>query len=295
MSIRFKTRKVGYKMPVQFVPSTVPIKLRGAVDRFKTILEGKPLGVCLQGKSIQELEDMIHLFKELPLCWGAMNRFDIYQDHILNKIDKKLQVVMDVGEVKFQDAYEKIIRVPRWKSYLANENSILITSEEILSFIKDILMWDIEKDHGNQLIIIEKCRDIRVPNSIMLYLMVLAKLETKKVILFGFDGFGNPAAFKDTPVWDATEFTPEQYCNKTLSAYYRPETTLEERVVGYQDERASDLHSNCPTFNDQFRKTYGLYCKENNLQQSEIVNCSPNALYTVFRKIGYNQLEGELH
>jgi len=295
MSIRFLTRKEGYKMPIEFKPSSVHISLSGVVDKLSQVLEGRPLAICLQGKSIKELEDRAIEFKDLPICWGAMNRFDIYQDYILSKIDKTLQVVMDVGEVKFVEAYEKVIRVPRWKVYLENKNNVLITSEEIIGNITDIYGYDFLSEYKDQLIVIEKCRKIRVPNSIMLYLMVLAKLQVKKIILFGFDGFGNPKAFKDTPVWDAKEFTPEQYCNKTLSAYYKPETTLEERVVGYQDERASDLHSNCPTFNDQFRKTYGLFLKENNLQASEIVNCGMDSLYTVFRKISYDQLQGELN
>jgi hypothetical protein len=127
----------------------------------------------------------------------------------------------------------------------------------------------------------------------MLYLMLLAKFNVKKVILFGFDGFGNPNAFKDTPVWDGTELA-YTHQNSSIISYYRQEAVLQERRIGYQDERASDLHSNCPTYNDQFRKTYGLFCRENNLQPSEIVNCSPITLYTVHRKITYNELAQEV-
>ena len=129
----------------------------------------------------------------------------------------------------------------------------------------------------------------------MLYIMVLAKLDVRKIILFGFDGFGNPRAFKDTPVWDATEFAYPEGVNKSLSVYYKKDAVLEERRVGYQDERASDLHSNCPTYNDQYHKTINLFCKENNLVKPEVVNCSLEALYTVHRKISYDQLQGEVN
>jgi len=294
MSINFLTRKKGYKMPIEFKPFSVPVNIKGAIPQFQEILQDRPLAICLQGKSIIELEDKIEDYKSIPICWGAMNRFDIYQNYILDKVGLNLQVTMDVGEVKYVEAYEKVIRVPRWKEYLSQGNNILITSEEILSNVREIITWDILEEFSNQIIVIEKCRDIQVPNSIMLYLMVLAKLGVKKIVLFGFDGFGNPKAFKDTPVWDAREFEPEKYCNKTITAYYRPETTLEERTVGYQDVRASDLHSNCPTFNDQFKKTFNLFLKENNLSEPEIINCGINSLYTVFKKISYDQLKGEL-
>jgi hypothetical protein len=281
-------------MPIEFKPSSVPLTLSGAVDKFQQILQERPLGICLQGTSIQELEKRIEEFKDVSICWGAMNRFDIYQNYILNKINKKLQITLDVGEVKFVEDYERKIRIPRWKTYLLNPESLIITSEEILENIQTLCNWDILSEYSSQIMIIEKCRNIHVPNSIMLYLIILAKLQVKKVILFGFDGFGNPKAFKDTPIWDATEFEPQKYCNKTLTAYYKPETTLEERLVGYQDEKASDLHSNCPTLNDQYHKIMNLFCKENNVIEPEIVNCSINALYTVFRKISYDQLHGEL-
>jgi len=280
-------------MPVEFKPFTIPISIRGVTHRLGEIIQDRPLGICLQGKSIQELEDRIEEFKDANICWGAMNRFDIYQNFILNKINKMLMVTMDVGEVHFVEAYEKNIRIPRWKEYLKNPEAVIITSEEILENMKTLCDWDIVNEYANQLIIIENCRKIKVPNSIMLYIMVLAKLNVKKIILFGFDGFGNPKAFKDTPVWDGTELA-YTHQNKSLSSYYKQDEVVEERWIGYKDERASDLHSNCPTMNDQYRKTMGLFCKENNLIEPEIVNCSINALYTIFRKISYDQLKGEL-
>lgn len=297
MTINFKLRKGKdcYKMQVEFKPFSIPITIRGVTARFASVIQDRPLGICLQGTSIQKLEDRIEEFKDARICWGAMNRFDIYQEYILNKIDKKLSIVMDVGEVHYVEAYEKTLRIPRWKKFLENPEAILITSDEILQNIEKVSGWNIYNEHINQLIVIENCRKIKVPNSIMLYLMVLAKLNVKKVILFGFDGFGKPSAFKDTPVWNAEEMHYPEGVNKTLTAYYRKDSVLEERRIGYQDERASDLHSNSPTYNDQFRKTYGLFCQENNIPQSEIVNCSINALYTVHRKISYDQLHGELN
>lgn len=280
-------------MPVEFKPFTVPINISGAVSRLQEIVNNRPLTICLQGRSIQELEDRIEEFKDFNICWGAMNRFDIYQKYILDKIDKKLQVAMDVGEVPYVEAYEKSIRIPRWKDYFRNPNNVLITSREIIENIKQYGNWDMLTEYSDRLIIIEKCREIKVPNSIMLYLMCLAKFHIKKIILFGFDGFGNPKAFKNTPVWDGTELAYEHQ-NKSLASYYKKDAVLEERRIGYQDERASDLHSNCPTYNDQVIKTLGKFCKDNNLNFPEIVNCSPNSLYTVHRKVTYDQLKGEI-
>ena len=281
-------------MPIEFKPFPVPINISGAITKLQEIINNKPLVICLQGKSIQELEDRIEEFKDLNICWGAMNRFDVYQKYILNKIDKKLQIVMDVGEVPYVEAYEKAIRVPRWKNYLKDSDNILITSREIIENIKQYADWNMLEEYSDRLIIIEECRKIPVPNSIMLYLMCLAKFNVSKIILFGFDGFGNPKAFKDTPVWDGTELAYEHQ-NKSLSSYYKQEAVLEERRAGYQDERASDLHSNCPTYNDQAIKTLTKFCQDNNLQFPEIINCSINSLYTIHRKISYDQLHGELH
>ena len=101
-------------MPIEFKPYSVPISVRGAIPRITETVNNRPFGLCLQGKSIQELEDRIEEFKDLNICWGAMNRFDVYQDYIFNKIGKNLLITMDVGEVHYEEAYENVIRIPRW-------------------------------------------------------------------------------------------------------------------------------------------------------------------------------------
>ena len=278
-----------------FQAQDISFKISGALDKLKAKVHNRPLGLCVQGKSIKELEVRIDEFQSYDICWGAMNRFDIYQKYIFDKIGKKLEVVMDVGEVKYVEAYEKGLRIPRWKDYLKNPNSLLITSEEIINNLATLCNWDILSEYKDQIIVIHKCREVPVPNSMMLYILFLTQIQVQKIFLFGFDGFGNPKAFKDTPIWNPKEFDSEHYCNKTLTAYYKPETVLEERRIGYQDERASDLHSNCPTFNDQFHETMRGFCRKNGVSRPTIINCSINSLYTVFRKIDYNQLKGELN
>ena len=77
----------------------VTIELNGALDKAREILKNRTIGLMLQGKSIVELETRVSELKGANICWTAMNRFDIYQTNILDKMGKELEIVMDVGEV----------------------------------------------------------------------------------------------------------------------------------------------------------------------------------------------------
>ncbi len=296
MGIKWLLRRAkGSPMPVEFKAPKIELKVTGAVHKISEIIGNREVGLMLHGKSIEELENRIEEFKDYDVCWVSLNKFDIMQKYILNKIDKNLRMVLDIGEVHYRDDFEKQIRIPRWLEYLQREDdNLLVTSQDIIDGIHEVAGENILDPYQHKIVSMHGCRQLEVPNSLGVYLLLLTQYSAKKIFLFGCDGFGRKSAFKNTPLWSGKEmeFRDE---NQSLATYFKPEYTKQERIVGFKDETASGLHSDSPTFNDQYNKILSRYCQENNLRPVETVNVSFNSLFTIFRKISYDTLKGELY
>mgnify|MGYP000754621218 CR=1 FL=1 len=77
----------------------------------KEIINGRTVAMCLQGKSIEQLEDRITELKDVDICWTSLGVFDIVDTYILAQIDKTLDIVFDCASVPHA-------RIPHYEKYM---------------------------------------------------------------------------------------------------------------------------------------------------------------------------------
>lgn len=291
------------------------------IDRLNQTIQKRAVGVVGFGKSVGELEKRMWEFRKLDICWASFNHFDIIEDYILRKINKLLDIVFKFTQVLAR--MDKIVMLPRLMERLEKEK-LIVTSRYLLkqghynlpyvikAFEKYkqnvVLLEDIRGNRNNCILNIECSPN----NSITHIINVLSLTNTKKIILFGFDGirkdlnlsgrFADLGMTKDK--FDlirsgVPEFgLKEEYKKKIEEArnsYYRPEikATRECRVTQYS--QAGSFYQNFLNMEKYFKIAYKNFKKDFEIEKTpEIVNCSPNTYYTIFRKINYDELKKEI-
>lgn len=228
--------------------------------------------IMLPGKSITRLEEKIHDLEEYNLCWCSMTSFPMMEKFILNKINKKLDVVFECNEVKNWQDYNLQIRIPRMDEYLKRKNNYLITSSEVLSKLNKLNREELYYIYKNKIYVVQDCRKVDVPNGLALFIELLTKFGAKRIILFGCDGYKGKEG-------------------EDIDTYYRPEIRAIERKIGFGTEKASHLHSDTADFEGTFYPKYNKYCEERKIKPIEIINCSPISVINIFKKVNYEQIE----
>jgi len=229
----------------------------------KTI-DNKVCAILAHGKSIEELNITICDFKDFDIVWCGMNYFNPTEE-IIKKIGKQFEIVFDCSQVKDARGYENYKRLPRLREFLSRpHNNYFITLKESLLILWQKMCMKFPDKFKDRIIYGEDL----IPNtkqfcvSLHLYIACLLKLGAKKIILFGADGSGS----------DNTEQT-----------YYRPDLVLEDRRMTGNTffNVAGDTNNVNSTFEPMMKGALGYV--------PEVLNCSPNSCYTVFKKMNYNE------
>ncbi len=224
---------------------------------------------CLvaHGKSLEILESKIEEFKNINCIWGSMSTFDIPQKYILDKINKTFSFVYDSSTVQNEKDYELTIRIPRLIKYLSeNKEHRYIstkTDRNNLHNLRNKLLLSFNEDFKDQIIYTEDLEIDPTPFcvSLHLYIACIVKLGFNKVILFGADGGG-------------------KYGN-SIESYYKWEEIKQDKIVAgnLSYNMIGDSNNINSTFKPLMLKTLGFI--------PEVINCSPDSLYTIFKKENY--------
>jgi len=247
----------------------------GNIDLLRRIIYNRTIGICLQGASLDLLEKNITTFESLDICWAGINRFNVIQDYILNQIKKHLEIVMDIADVARADDYDKAVRIPRLETFIKkNEGGVILTKVSILeNMLKVSKTISINPKHSCVFLDTANC-NFCIPNSLTLYLFLLTRYGAKQIILFGLDGLTQ---------------------NHTLlTSYYRIDSLLRERQIGFGNKNLCYLHLDAALFNISFLGIYKKYCLENNLTPLKIWNCNPDSYYTLFPTISHDKIREKL-
>ena len=230
-------------------------------------LENKICAVLAHGKSLEELEKRIQHFKNSNVVWCGMNYFNPSEE-IINKINKNFNIVFDCSTVKNNIEYEKNCRLPRLINYLTRpENNYYITlrtGKDNLYDLRNRINSNFNEIFRDKIIYGEDLgfNTNQFCVSLHLYLTCLFKLGTKKIVLFGADGDGS----------------------NNINTYYKPSLMSDDkhRADNVFYNMAGDTNNvNC-TFNPIMQQIFGYI--------PEVLNCSPNSLYTVFKNISYEEV-----
>ena len=246
-----------------------------SLNKLRKVVKNRVVGIMSHGESIKELEQRAKEFKDYDICWVSFKHYNIMEDFILKKIDKKLEIVLDCSASKFKD-FEIKTRIPTMKEHMKNNTLFLSTWRLLGTQYREMGLYDFYQRNKNNIVLVDDLfkRLDGTPNTLFLLISAIAVGEPKKIILFGVDG-------------KKTE------SNDIFEGYYKPELQAQYRKVSEGDVPFT-LHYTTQAFETRFDKLYPDFCKRCNVKPPEVINCSPDSVYPLFKKITYDELHKEL-
>ena len=256
-----------------------------SIEKLKKAIRGRTCCVISKGKSVEELEQKIEMFRDKNICWVIQNRCDYIEDAILRKIGETVDIVSDCATVSKIEIYEPEVRFPRFYDYfMRGTDGILATSELVLEqCLGEVGRHDVRETFNKKIVTIDKlfaendCDPIvwdKPPNSFTLLLAFLIAGQAKKIIVFGLDG--------------------ARTGQKILESYYNTKAVTGERRLAFGDDRPGSVVGDGKDFIDRWERIFQAYKTSFNNQDVEIFNCSPITIFNTFKKITYDQILGEL-
>ena len=252
----------------------------GRIDRLRRVINKRPVAIILHGPSVTELEERITELEDCDICYFSLNAFRVPEQHILQRINRNLSLVMysairrepdssmdDV--IDFLDREEDNIFVSDRASFRALEPGFDL-GKFIRKYDKKLLFFT-----GTPIssITIKDRLFLRAPSieyplhfpsqssfSILLSLALIG--EAPMVVIFGGDGGrinGRELHFRECGSSD-------------------PESVREQVLM--VDTRT--FNATMPLL---LEKIYKMY----NLKPVDIVNCSVQSHYTPLRKLSYDE------
>lgn len=262
-----------------------------SIEKLKSIINNRIVCIIARGASTSVLEKRIEEFKDYNVCWASMNLFTP-AEKIVNKIGKSLELVSDCSNVKNTKEYEPQVRIPRFEEYLKKNNNLL--------FISDTVITDVFKNH-NKMDLFERYKDKIAsiedvfdtpnapstiweapPNSITLLFAACIAGGAKKIICFGYDGL------------KGVDSVERSHLDKNaLNTYYESELEGQDRTIAANQEEIGSLATDSFFFERDWLKIWEIYKTTYN-NSCAIVNCSPESMFTIIKKVDYNEVHEEL-
>ncbi len=163
------------------------------------IIKGRTCCVISKGKSLEELEEKIELFRDKDVCWVVHNKFDYIEDLILKKIGKKADIISDCATVAKIHVYEPDFRLPSFLEFLGRgeQNLLAISKLVIEECFGTCDRLDAVEQYESRIVTIDSIFEDPncpkevwepPPHSLTLLLAFLIAGQAQKIILFGIDG-----------------------------------------------------------------------------------------------------------
>ena len=252
------------------------------MNRLEKVIRGRPVAIMLNGASIVELERHIESLAEHDICWASLGAFNMMEDFILSKIDKRLDIVFDCATVKskFSDNYEVNHRLPRLIEFLSRgDDNLWITTAGLIDKSISKYMPNMVTKYGRKIERIDKYAPdekrigqfMDVPNSATLLLASALIGGASKIIFFGLDGYKKSDA------------CPAESC-------YHPELIEKERKAALGSTNDAGINRDTRYFQKRLPKIVRMY-RETFGNWARIYNCSPRTVYDIIAKINYSNLK----
>jgi hypothetical protein len=238
------------------------------------MLTNKTCLLVAHGRSIEELERRIDEFKGVDVLWCSMSSFEIEETYILSKINEKFDIIYDSSTVQNAIDYELKVRIPRLTEYLSRkEDNIYIctrTDKSNLYQLRNDLGLDFNRRFANKIVCAEDIGINPIPFCVSLHLFIacLYKMGAKQVILFGADGGGK---------W-----------GNSVESYYKSDLVKVDKIAcgNLEYNMTGDTNNINGSFTSLMQNSLGYV--------PEILNCSPESTYTVFKNISYENIISSL-
>ena len=250
------------------------------INYIKKIINKRTCFILLPGSSINELETSVEDFKDLNICWTSLGAFPVFEEHILSKINKQFDIILDCATVPTARIphYELYARVPRLLPFLRRpvENAWITTHGLIRDSVTPYYDYFL-KEFDKKIVQVDSifpqdnmAKWMDVPNSVTFLIATLLAGEASNIITFGLDGYrGNIAT--------------------GVQSYYRPIHAIEERMHAHATIEDPGINRDTDYFADRFPGILAEYRKLFG-NPAPIYNCSPGTVYSVPTKIDYATL-----
>lgn len=253
------------------------------MNKITPIIANRPVGIMVHGGSISQLETVIKEYEFDDICWASLGLFTVMEEHILSKINRKLDILFDCATVS--DArkpyYESRVRFPRVEEFLSrNQDNLWITTNGLIRDSLNVYRPDLHR-YGHKIARVDDLfpkREIGfwmdVPNSVTLLIGSMIAGGASKIFIFGLDGYKGEV-------------------NVGLSSCYRPEEIAKERLAALGSDQDPGINRDTSAFEKRFDGILRNYRRLFN-NQCPIYNVSPNSVYENIRKIDYSSIRNFL-
>jgi len=245
--------------------------VNSAHDKLTEKINGRTIGIMSHGKSIYELEHRQSQFSELDICWASFNYYDLMQDNILNKMNKRLDIALECAAGRTK-TFELLTRIPRMGEYIQKDCLVLSTWRLMRTQYEKMGLLNTYEEFKDDIILCDNILGIlNVPNSLSLLIYTVAVCKPKQIILFGVDGY------KKT---QGDEF----------STYFKPDLQKEYRKNLLGGKLEYTLHETTDDFEKLFLKSYEKYCDQFHVDTPKIYNCSPGSHFKSVNNLNYTEV-----
>jgi len=246
------------------------------LNKLRKKVEGRTVAIVAQGSSIYELERRILEFKDYDICWTSFNLYSPIEKLILSKINKKLEIVLEAADSD-NNEYEENYRIPKLKEVMDRGDLVLSTWRLLRTEYEKKGLKDFYENHVDNIVLADHLlKIITVSNTLCILIYCAAVCKPKRIVLFGVDGYKGASNEREYPT------------------YYHPDLAQERRERLLKHRRHFSLIETSTDFENDFTKNLEEYCKQNNSEVPEILNCSPISIFNCIKKINYNELKEEL-
>jgi hypothetical protein len=250
-------------------------------DIFKNKVYGKTVAIMAHGKSIEELERRADEFKDYDITWVGFNMYHLMEDFIMSKMGRHLDFALDCVALHIDHTYSReqamayeAVRIPRFKRAMELGTTVMSTWNAMGTYYKVALGINFFAENEEKIILLDDL--ISCPtgaNTLAVLIYALAAGQPKRIILFGADGYLKPEG-----VWDS---------------YYMTEKQQEEKMLVHGNLH-SGIMGNTVALEKTFDNLYRKYCRAGNVPLAEVINCSPDSVINLFKKVNYDEVKGYL-
>lgn len=251
------------------------------INQFKNIINKRPVILMFHGKSIEGLEHMITNLKDMDICYASLNFFNMLEEHILSKIDKHLDYILDCSTVEEEIKYNARNRLIRLEEFLKRkDNNLWIVNKGLF---KDLYINEMHEKFIYRVIektfIVEQLgidyKKLLVTNSFQILIFATILGGASKIALCGLDGID-----------------PNTETESVYSTYYKPEVYKAIRIASQGHDGPSKIRHDVKVLQRVEYKLMEVF-KESfpDIEIPPIVNFSTNSVYNIFDKKPYEKLE----
>jgi len=247
------------------------------MERLKKIIRGRPVIICLGGKSIAELSVHMDNLRAFDICWMGLNLFQPAES-ILRKVHKKFDLLYDSTSDNYSFDYLPKIKIPRLTEFLHRpDDNLLITTHGI---VRDFFLGKFPsfyESYKSKIFVVDDVFPkanigdwMSVPNSATLAIAAAYAGGASKIILLGCDGMG-----------------------RKQSTYYMPELHAEERIaaLGHAEDTRIDsdfmrFERDLPVIIEKYQSLFD--------NKASVFNCSPDTMHRCLPILSYDELLNKL-